>query len=210
MDEELCISMEFDENLPVAVDNLPEDIDIKGIKSIAEVQDKFNEFIKLSQYLEKSIAVSKQKCEEAQESVQEAKDYDDAWYKIGAGRKKTRMIAEAQVDLAEAVSVLQQGQALTFQYQKRLAEFCAICLQLVKNNTSKLDELSGLLLKFVEQSKNEPVPQYVLDNIDTLYAQVEERKAEIAKSNQNKKYMIAGIAIALILICYLLFTSMNG
>ncbi len=206
-----CIlSMEFDKNLPVAVDNLPEDIDVKGIKNIAEVKDKLHEFKTLSQYLEKSIAVSKQKCEEAKESVQDAKNYDDAWYKIGSGRKKTRLIAEAQEDLSDAVSVLQQGQALTFQYQKRLAEFCVICLQLVKNNTSQIDELSGLLVKFVEEAKKEPVPQYVLDSIDTLYTQVEERKAEIAKSNQNKKYIIAGIVVALILIAYLFFTSVNG
>ncbi len=202
--------MEFDKNLPVAVDNLPEDIDVKGIKNIAEVKDKLHEFKTLSQYLEKSIAVSKQKCEEAKESVQDAKNYDDAWYKIGSGRKKTRLIAEAQEDLSDAVSVLQQGQALTFQYQKRLAEFCVICLQLVKNNTSQIDELSGLLVKFVEEAKKEPVPQYVLDSIDTLYTQVEERKAEIAKSNQNKKYIIAGIVVALILIAYLFFTSVNG
>ena len=206
-----CIlSMEFDKNLPVAVDNLPEDIDVKGIKNIAEVKDKLHEFKTLSQYLEKSITVSKQKCEEAKESVQDAKNYDDAWYKIGSGRKKTRLIAEAQEDLSDAVSVLQQGQALTFQYQKRLAEFCVICLQLVKNNTSQIDELSGLLVKFVEEAKKEPVPQYVLDSIDTLYTQVEERKAEIAKSNQNKKYIIAGIVVALILIAYLFFTSVNG
>ena len=206
-----CIlSMEFDKNLPVAVDNLPEDIDVKGIKNIAEVKDNLHEFKTLSQYLEKSIAVSKQKCEEAKESVQDAKNYDDAWYKIGSGRKKTRLIAEAQEDLSDAVSVLQQGQALTFQYQKRLAEFCVICLQLVKNNTSQIDELSGLLVKFVEEAKKEPVPQYVLDSIDTLYTQVEERKAEIAKSNQNKKYIIAGIVVALILIAYLFFTSVNG
>lgn len=204
------MSMEFDKNLPVAVDNLPEDIDVKGIKNIAEVKDKLHEFKTLSQYLEKSIAVSKQKCEEAKESVQDAKNYDDAWYKIGSGRKKTRLIAEAQEDLSDAVSVLQQGQALTFQYQKRLAEFCVICLQLVKNNTSQIDELSGLLVKFVEEAKKEPVPQYVLDSIDTLYTQVEERKAEIAKSNQNKKYIIAGIVVALILIAYLFFTSVNG
>ena len=202
--------MEFDKNLPVAVDNLPEDIDVKGIKNIAEVKDKLHEFKTLSQYLEKSIAVSKQKCEEAKESVQDAKNYDDAWYKIGSGRKKTRLIAEAQEDLSDAVSVLQQGQALTFQYQKRLAEFCVICLQLVKNNTSQIDEVSGLLVKFVEEAKKEPVPQYVLDSIDTLYTQVEERKAEIAKSNQNKKYIIAGIVVALILIAYLFFTSVNG
>lgn len=202
--------MEFDKNLPVAVDNLPEDIDVKGIKNIAEVKDKLHEFKTLSQYLEKSITVSKQKCEEAKESVQDAKNYDDAWYKIGSGRKKTRLIAEAQEDLSDAVSVLQQGQALTFQYQKRLAEFCVICLQLVKNNTSQIDELSGLLVKFVEEAKKEPVPQYVLDSIDTLYTQVEERKAEIAKSNQNKKYIIAGIVVALILIAYLFFTSVNG
>lgn len=204
------MSMEFDKNLPVAVDNLPEDIDVKGIKNIAEVKDKLHEFKTLSQYLEKSIAVSKQKCEEAKESVQDAKNYDDAWYKIGSGRKKTRLIAEAQEDLSDAVSVLQQGQALTFQYQKRLAEFCVICLQLVKNNTIQIDELSGLLVKFVEEAKKEPVPQYVLDSIDTLYTQVEERKAEIAKSNQNKKYIIAGIVVALILIAYLFFTSVNG
>lgn len=204
------MSMEFDKNLPVAVDNLPEDIDVKGIKNIAEVKDKLHEFKTLSQYLEKSIAVSKQKCEEAKESVQDAKNYDDAWYKIGSGRKKTRLIAEAQEDLSDAVSVLQQGQALTFQYQKRLAEFCVICLQLVKNNTSQIDELSGLLVKFVEEAKKEPVPQYVLDSIDTLYTQVEERKAEIAKSNHNKKYIIAGIVVALILIAYLFFTSVNG
>lgn len=204
------MSMEFDKNLPVAVDNLPEDIDVKGIKNIAEVKDKLHEFKTLSQYLEKSIAVSKQKCEEAKESVQDAKNYDDAWYKIGSGRKKTRLIAEAQEDLSDAVSVLQQGQALTFQYQKRLAEFCVICLQLVKNNTSQIDELSGLLVKFVEEAKKEPVPQYVLDSIDTLYTQVEERKAEIAKSNQNKKYIITGIVVALILIAYLFFTSVNG
>lgn len=45
--------MEFDKNLPVAVDNLPEDIDVKGIKNIAEVKDKLHEFKTLSQYLEK-------------------------------------------------------------------------------------------------------------------------------------------------------------
>ena len=98
---------------------------------------------------------------------------------------------------------------LTFQYQKRLAEFCAVCLQLVKNNTNRLEELSDLLVLFVEQSKSDPVPQYVLDSIDTLYNQVQERKAEIEKSNQNKKYIIAGIAIALVLIGYLLFITMN-
>lgn len=201
--------MEFDKNLPVTVDNLPEDIDIKEIKSIAEAKDKFQEFIKLSQYLEKSIEISKQKCEDAKESVQDAREYKDSWWKIGSGRKKTRLIAEAQEDLADAVSVLQQGQALTFQYQKRLAEFCAVCLQLVKNNTNRIDELSNLLVKFVEQSKSEPVPQYVLDSIDTLYNQVQERKAEIEKSNQNKKYIIAGIAIAVVLISYLLFITMN-
>lgn len=201
--------MEFDRNLPVAVDNLPEDIDIKGIKNITEAKEKLQEFKTLSQYLEKSIEISEQKCDEAKESVQRAKNYSDSWYKIGSGRKKTRMIADAQEDLADAVSVLQQGQALTFQYQKRLAEFCAVCLQLVKNNTNRLEELSDLLVLFVEQSKSDPVPQYVLDSIDTLYNQVQERKAEIEKSNQNKKYIIAGIAIALVLIGYLLFITMN-
>lgn len=80
---------------------------------------------------------------------------------------------------------------------------------MVKNNTNRIDELSNLLVKFVEQSKSEPVPQYVLDSIDTLYNQVQERKAEIEKSNQNKKYIIAGIAIAVVLISYLLFITMN-
>lgn len=199
----------LEENLPVAVEDLPQDIEVKDIATIEEAKEKFNEFIKLTKMLEIVIENSKEKCDDAKYSVQEAHDYDDAWYKIGSGKKKRRMITEAQVDLAEAVSSLQQGQALSFHYQRKLAEFCAICLSFAQKNEKQLTDLSNLLVEFVKKSEKEPAPSYVLDQVNSLRKQLEERKAEIEKQKKNKKIMFAAAIVIIVVLGSLLFATTN-
>lgn len=215
-----------DTSLVVLEQNTESLREAENIQDIQQAKYFFNQFIMVAQAIENNIRESEQRCELSKLMVEEAKNYNDAWYKIGSGRKKSRMIAESQVYMAETISSLQKGQKLMFGYQKILAKFCVVLLNVVKNegSTNKINELTEILNCVVETAP----PQFVMNEIENLkdrleeqrriieekerLAQIEEarRRAEEAKlrNSTNRNFMIMGgiiicLAIALVAMYFL-------
>lgn len=164
--------------------DFPELLKIDSPKSIKDVRGGLERFIQTEQALETAINLARERCDLSKIKVEEAKKYDDAWYKIGSTKKKVKMLAESQSSMQEAMESLQYGQSLTFQFQKDLAGFCTVCLGIAKGHQNKLNDLADIIFTIHERSKNEPMPKIVLMELDKLRLEVE-REKNIIKSRQE-------------------------
>ena len=148
--------------------DFPELLKIDSPKSIHDVRGGLEKFIQTEQELETAINLARERCDLSKIKVEEAKKYDDAWYKIGSTKMES----------------LQYGQSLTFQFQKDLAGFCTVCLGIAKGHQNKLNDLADIIVAIHEQSKKEPMPKIVLTELDKLRMEVE-REKNIIKSRQE-------------------------
>lgn len=197
----------MNDNLPNNKKDFPELIKINSPESIQEVRSGLERFIKTEQELEKAIDLAQKRCELSKIKVDEAKKYDDAWYKIGATKKKVKMLVESQSSMQEAMESLQYGQSLTFQFQQDLASFCTVCLSIAKGHESQLNDLADIIFTIHERSQNEPIPNVVLMELDKLRLEVENEKniiksrqeAERNKTLLEKKYISSYLPYALII-----------
>lgn len=186
--------------------DFPELLKIDSPKSIHDVRGGLEQFIQTEQELEKAINLARERCGLSKIKVEEAKKYDDAWYKIGSTKKKVKILAESQSSMQEAMESLQYGQSLTFQFQQDLASFCTVCLGIAKGHESQLTDLADIIFTIHERSKKEPMPKIVLTELDKLRMEVE-RERNIIKSRQEtergkillrKKYIKVYLPYALI------------
>lgn len=164
--------------------DFPELLKIDSPKSIHDVRGGLEQFIQTEQELEKAINLARERCGLSKVKVEEAKKYDDAWYKIGSTKKKVKILAESQSSMQEAMESLQYGQSLTFQFQQNLASFCTVCLGIAKGHESQLTDLADIIFTIHERSKKEPMPKIVLTELDKLRMEVE-RERNIIKSRQE-------------------------
>ena len=164
--------------------DFPELLKIDSPKSIHDVRGRLEQFIQTEQELEKAINLARERCGLSKIKVEEAKKYDDAWYKIGSTKKKVKILAESQSSMQEAMESLQYGQSLTFQFQQDLASFCTVCLGIAKGHESQLTDLADIIFTIHERSKKEPMPKIVLTELDKLRMEVE-RERNIIKSRQE-------------------------
>ena len=164
--------------------DFPELLKIDSPKSIHDVRGGLEQFIQTEQELEKAINLARERCGLSKIKVEEAKKYDDAWYKIGSTKKKVKILAESQSSMQEAMESLQYGQSLTFQFQQDLASFCTVCLGIAKGHESQLTDLADIIFTIHERSKKEPMPKIVLTELDKLRMEVE-RERNIIKSRQE-------------------------
>lgn len=164
--------------------DFPELLKIDSPKSIHDVRGGLEQFIQTEQELEKAINLACERCGLSKIKVEEAKKYDDAWYKIGSTKKKVKILAESQSSMQEAMESLQYGQSLTFQFQQDLASFCTVCLGIAKGHESQLTDLADIIFTIHERSKKEPMPKIVLTELDKLRMEVE-RERNIIKSRQE-------------------------
>lgn len=164
--------------------DFPELLKIDSPTSIHDVRGGLEKFVQTEQELETAINLARERCDLSKIKVEEAKKYDDAWYKIGSTKKKVKMLAESQSSMQEAMESLQYGQSLTFQFQKDLAGFCTVCLGIAKGHQNKLNDLADIIVAIHEQSKKEPMPKIVLTELDKLRMEVE-REKNIIKSRQE-------------------------
>lgn len=164
--------------------DFPELLKIDSPKSIHDVRGGLEQFIQTEQELEKAINLARERCGLSKIKVEEAKKYDDAWYKIGSTKKKVKILAESQSSMQEAMESLQYGQSLTFQFQQDLASFCTVCLGIAKGHESQLTDLADIIFTIHERSKKETMPKIVLTELDKLRMEVE-RERNIIKSRQE-------------------------
>lgn len=164
--------------------DFPELLKIDSPKSIHDVRGGLEQFIQTEQELEKAINLARERCGLSKIKVEEAKKYDDAWYKIGSTKKKVKILVESQSSMQEAMESLQYGQSLTFQFQQDLASFCTVCLGIAKGHESQLTDLADIIFTIHERSKKEPMPKIVLTELDKLRMEVE-RERNIIKSRQE-------------------------
>lgn len=130
--------------------DFPELLKIDSPKSIHDVRGGLEQFIQTEQELEKAINLARERCGLSKIKVEEAKKYDDAWYKIGSTKKKVKILAESQSSMQEAMESLQYGQSLTFQFQQDLASFCTVCLGIAKGHESQLTDLADIIFTIHE------------------------------------------------------------
>lgn len=196
-------------NLPVAENNFPEVVNPETPENMVDVKESFENYIAAMQMLENAISQAEERCRESEEAVEDAKNYNDAWYKIGSTKKKVRMIAEAQSSMQEAINSLQYGQSLTFKFQQSLARFCAICLQFCRSNENKLDDLSKILVAIEERSKQEEINPAIMTEVNNLRNAVEQEKEKIRimkKADDEKgKIVVYGFGFIVILAAILFF-----
>lgn len=205
--------MSFNDNLSslVSIENIEDATnqlvqETNEMRHIKQAEKILKDFIKIGKALDQNIADSEYLSVLAEKSVGEAKAYKDSWYKIGSGKKKMRLLAESQADLAKAVSSLQKGQGLLLTFQKHLASFSAVCLRICQNNVTNLNDLSSIIDGVASEMSSEGIPQPIQNEIRLLKEQIEERrKAALSNNNSNNNNnnsnttIIFGIVIVLLL-----------
>ena len=197
--------------------DFPELLKIDSPKSIKDVRGGLERFIQTEQALETAINLAHERCELSKIKGDEAKKYDDAWYKIGATKKKVKMLAESQSSMQEAMESLQYGQSLTFQFQQDLASFCTVCLSIAKGHESQLNDLADIIFTIHERSKNEPIPNVVLMELDKLRLEVENEKniiksrkeAERNKSLLKKEYISSYLLYGLMVVLFAIIIALH-
>lgn len=169
-----------------------------------------NKFINDDKLINKNIKEAENRCQIAKEHVDMANDYEASWWKWGASKKKMRLLAEAQTDMANAMISLQQVQALQFKFQRTLSNFCIVCLQAAMKNSNQLNELCDICIAIEKrQQMEEDMSESAINEIKNLHSKADEQKKyleekEQHEKNQGKYIGIAAIIIVLVIVLLLM------